>query len=207
MSGFSRGLSTLALLVLVGCGSILQPPAPPPTLYRLTPATEFAPGLGTASQQLAVETPMAEAALDTTRIALSRHPTALDYFADAAWTDRLTMIVQARLIDSFDNSHRLAAVGPQGGALHVEIVLVPELRHFEAVYDGASGSPHWQIELAVQLVKLPERTLLAERDFHGDVPAARNELSAIIEAADQAWRGVAKDVVDWTTDRLEQAAR
>jgi len=207
MIGVSRALPAVVLLALVGCGSILQPPAPPPALYRLTPATEFAPGSHAAAQQLAIDTPMAEAALDTTRIALSRHPTTLDYFADSAWTDRLTMIVQARLIDSFDNSHRLAAVGPQGGTLHVEVVLVPELRHFEAVYDGASGPPHWQIELAVQLVKLPERTLLAERDFHGDEPAARNELSAIVEAADQAWRGVAKDVVDWTTDRLAQAAR
>ncbi len=205
MIGLLRALVAMALLALAGCGSILQPPPAPPALYRLNPATDFAPSARALPQQLAIDVPTAEAALDTTRIALSRHPTTLDYFADAAWTDRLTMIVQARLVDSFDNSHRLAAVGPQGGALHVEALLVSELRHFEAVYDGASGLPHWHIEFAVQLVKLPDRTLVAERDFSADEPAARNEIGAIVEAADAAWRGVAKNVVEWTTDRLGQA--
>jgi cholesterol transport system auxiliary component len=201
-----RCLLGLALLALAGCGSVLQPPAPPPALYRLTPAADFATGARIVPLQLAVDAPTAEAALDTTRIALTRSPTTLDYFAASAWTDRLTTLMQALLIQSFDNAHRLAAVGPQSGTLRADIVLVTELRHFEALY-GSAGPPHWQIELTAKLVKLPERTLLADRSFHGDEMAARNELPAIVEASDLAWHRVAKDIADWTADTLSRTVR
>lgn len=205
MSHFPRCLVGLALLALAGCGSVLQPPAPPPALFRLTPATDFAAGARMVPLQLAVDAPAAEAALDTTRIALTRSPTTLDYFAASAWTDRLTTMVQALLIESFDNAHRLAAVGPEAGTLRADVVLVTELRHFEALYSGA-GSPHWQIEITAKLVKLPERTLLADRGFRGDEAAARNELPAIVEASDLAWHGVAKDIADWAADTLSRTA-
>jgi len=195
-----------ALLVLSGCGGLLQPPSPPPSLYRLTSASGFAGDPRVVPIQLAIDTPMAEAALDTTRIALTRNPTTLDYFADAAWTDRLTTVVQALLVQSFDNAQVLAAVGPQGGTLRAESVLVTELRHFEAAYNGP-GPPHWQIEITAKLVKLPERVLIADRTFRGDEPAARNDMGAIVEAADSAWRGVAKDIVDWTAATLARPAR
>jgi cholesterol transport system auxiliary component len=203
MSGVMRCLIGLALLALAGCGSILQPPAPPPALYRLTPATDFAAGARVVPVQLAVDMPTAEAALDTTRIALTRSPTTLDYFAASAWTDRLTTIVQALLIESFDNAHRFAAVGREAGALRADVVLVTELRHFEALYSGA-GSPHWQIEITAKLVKLPERALLVDRSFRGDEAAARNDLPAIVEASDLAWHGVAKDIADWAADTLSR---
>jgi cholesterol transport system auxiliary component len=206
MMRLPRCLTGFALLVLAGCGSVLQPPAPPPALYRLTPATDFTAGARPVPVQLAVDMPTAEAALDTTRIALTRSPTTLDYFAASAWTDRLTTLMQALLVESFDNAHRLAAVGPEAGTLRADVVLVTELRHFEALY-GAAGPPHWQIEVTAKLVKLPERTLLADRSFHGDEAAARNDLPAIVEASDLAWRGVAKDVADWTADTLARTMR
>ena len=201
MIRFPRLMLGVALLALPSCSSLLPQPSPPPSLYRLTPATDFSPGQRVVPLQLAIDAPIAEAALGTTRIALARAPTTLDYFADAAWTDRLTTVMQSLLIASFDNAHALAAVGPEGGTLRAECVLVTELRHFEAVYNGG-GPPHWQIEITAKLVKLPERVLLADRTFHGDQPAARNDMGAIVEAADGAWHGVAKDVVDWTAATL-----
>ncbi len=200
-----RFLLGFAVLALAGCGSVLPAPAPPPALYRLTPAADFAAGPRPVAVQLGIDAPSAEAALDTTRIALTRSPTTLDYFAAAAWTDRLSTMLQALLVESFDNAHRLAAIGPQSGALRPDIVLVTELRHFEALYNGTEP-PRWQIEITAKLVKLPERTLLADRDFHADAAAARNDLVPIVEAADAAWHGVAKDIVDWSADTLSRTA-
>lgn len=203
MTRIPRLLVGFAVLALVGCGSVLPKPAPPPALYRLTPAADFAAGADPIAVQLAVEVPSAEAALDTTRIALTRSLTTLDYFADASWTDRLAIMLQALLLASLDNSHRLAAAGPQSGALRPDAVLVTELRHFEAVYGGA-GPPRWQVELAAKLVKLPERTILADRDFRGEEAAGHNDLPAIVDAADLAWRGIATQIVDWTATTLAQ---
>lgn len=201
MNRISRRLASFALLALAGCGSVLAPPSPPPALYRLTPATDFAAAARTIPVQLAVDVPMAEAGLDTTRIALTRSPTTLDYFAASAWTDRLTSIVQALLIDTFDNAHRLAAVGAAAGTLRADVVLLTELRHFEAVY-GSTGPPRWHIEITAKLVKLPEGTILADREFTGDETASRNEIPAVVEASDSAWHQVAKDIADWTATTL-----
>lgn len=208
MTRILHGLSgAIALLFLANCGGILPKPGPAPALYRLTPARDFpAAPAAVGPMQLVVDVPSAAAALDTARIALARSPTTLDYFADASWTDRLSGMVQALLIESLDNSHRLAAVGPQNGALRADVVLVTELRHFEAGYDGA-GPPRWRIELAAKLVKMPERTILADRAFRGDVAASRNDLVAIVEAADTAWRGTAREIADWVPAALPRPPR
>lgn len=206
MKRIARPFVTLVVLALTGCGSVLPQPSAPPALYHLTPASDFPAPPRRIAVQLAVDTPMAEAALDTTRIALARNPVTLDYFADAAWTDHLASMVQALLIQTLDNAHRLAAIGPQTGALRGDVVLVTELRHFEAAYAGSSP-PRWQIEIIAKLVKLPERTLLADRAFRGDELAARNDLATIVDAANIVWRRVATELADWTADSLTPRAR
>lgn len=192
-----------ATLMLAACGNILPQPAPPPALYRLTPAADFAPGPQVAAQ-LAVEAPLAEAALDRTRIALARSPTTLDYFADAAWTERLSPMVQSLLIASLDNAHRLAAVGPPSTVIRADAVLVTELRHFEAIYRD-TATPRWRIELEAKLIKVPERTILSDRRFTAEEEVPRNAVPAIVDTADSTWRSVAKDVADWTAATLAQA--
>lgn len=199
-----------AVFLLAGCGDILPKPAAPPALYRLTAAADFPAGATFAPTQLALETPTAEAALDTTRIALSRSPTTVDYFADAAWTDRLPVVLQARLLDSFDNAHRLVALAGAAGAAQSDAILAIELRHFEAQYDGAaaqtgaSAPPRWRIELTADLISTADRKVIATRTFAGAAAAPANDMSAIVATADQVWRGVAAQIVDWTADTLAQ---
>lgn len=185
---------------LAGCG-VLPEPSPPPELYRLTTVDHTAVPGRRLPVQLVVNRPVAEAALDTQRLALTRSPTTLDYFADSAWTDQLPGMVQAQLIASLENSGRFAAVGTPTGALHADEVLALDLRHFEAVYHGA-GPPRWRVEIAAQLIRMPNRTALAVRDFQAEVPAARNAMPDIVAAADAAWRNVAREIVAWTVESL-----
>jgi cholesterol transport system auxiliary component len=190
-----------AAFALAGCGDILPKPAPPPALYRLTAATDF-PAAGTPSPtQLQIDIPIADAALDSTRIALSRSATTLDYFADSAWTDRLPVLLQTRLLESFQSAHRLVALAGAGSAAHGDVILVINLRHFEAQY-GASGAPQWRVELNADLVSATDRKVIATRFFAGSVPAAENNMNAIVDSADRAWRGVATQIVNWAADRL-----
>jgi cholesterol transport system auxiliary component len=205
MRPIARFLTGLGMLALAACGNLLPQPSPPPPLYRLNPATQFAAPGPTVPLQLVVDPPLAQAALDTTRIALTRSRTTLDYFADAAWTDHLSAMIQTLLVASLDNAHRLAAVGPQSGDLRADVALVPNLRHFEAVYSG-DGAPKWRIEISVKLVAIPARTLIARRDFEVETPASTNAVPAIIDAADAAWRRVAAQIADWTAATLADRA-
>jgi cholesterol transport system auxiliary component len=202
-------LAALALL-LGGCSgfSLLPHPAPPPALYRLNAAADFPSNSAAPSTavQLAVAAPRAEAALDTARIALTRGPTTVDYFADAAWTDRLPLILQARLLDSFGNAHRTIAIANDGGLVRADAVLAVDLRHFEAVYSG-DAAPLWRVEITANLINQATSRVIATRGFSADMPAAANDMPAIIASADAAWRRVAHDIVDWSGAMLARPSR
>lgn len=203
-------VSLVLALLLAGCSgfSLLPHPAPPPALYRLN-AADFAPGGVTSAvsaAQLAVAAPRAEAALDTQRIALTRGPTSLDYFADAAWTDRLPLVLQARLLDSFSNAHRITAVANDAGLVRADAVLATELRHFEAAY-SAGSAPVWRVEITANLVDQASSRVIATRSFAAEVPATANDMPAIVAGADEAWRRIAHDIVDWTAATLARVPR
>jgi cholesterol transport system auxiliary component len=91
---------------LAGCA--LLNAADPQDLYTVTPKSTFDPDLPSVYWQLAVEAPAAAANLNTGRIAIAMTPTSSDYYAKAAWTDRAPLMVQTRIVDSFENSHKIA---------------------------------------------------------------------------------------------------
>jgi cholesterol transport system auxiliary component len=189
---------TVALIVLslVGCSKMFtEPPRP---LYRLTASSDFPTNTRHVSAQLSIGVPYAPNAIDTTRIAMSRSPTSLDYLADGDWTDRAPAIVQTALIEAFENSKAVNAVGPDSLDLRADFVIQGDLRHFEAVYDSASATPVVWIALAVKLVKVPEQKILAETLISAREPAAANATPSIVVAFNTAMAGVAKQVVSWT---------
>ena len=88
---------------LAGCA--LLNAADPQDLYTVTPKSTFDPDLPSVYWQLAVEAPAAAANLNTGRIAIAMTPTSSDYYAKAAWTDRAPLMVQTRIVDSFENTN------------------------------------------------------------------------------------------------------
>src|SRR5690242_511192 len=116
----SRCLAVAAVLpLLAGCGGLLTD-APQRQLYRTTPAFTFPPGLPRVGSQLLVAAPTAPAGLDTRRIALSRAPVSLDYYAGVEWTDRAPFLVQDALVEGFQKSGALPAVAADRGGLHAD---------------------------------------------------------------------------------------
>jgi len=194
----TRRLILAALAVApAGCSSLLAG-APAPSLYTLTPvpAADFPPGGTRVSAQLLVDAPVSAAALDTERIVLSRSPTTIDYFADAAWTNHGPLMVQSLIVQSCENSGRIAAVGRESMALRADYVLSTELRHFEADY--SSGSPVAHIELTAKLVRAADRTIIAHQRFDATQPAAANQVPAVVEAFNRALHQALRQLVDWT---------
>ena len=200
MSGPSRRLIVTALaLAPAGCTSLLPQGSAPPKLYTLTPATDFAPDAKHVAWQLLVDVPASAVALDSDRIALSRSATTIDYFADAAWTDRAPLLVQSLLVQSFENSGRITAISRESLALRADYILRPELRHFEAEYAGGAV-PSAHVQIGAKLVKMPERTIVAQQRVDTRAPARENQVSAIVEAFDTALREAMRKLVDWALD-------
>jgi cholesterol transport system auxiliary component len=184
---------------LAGCGGLLPAiTGTPPQTYILTPKTTFREDLPKVSWQLLVDLPVAPAEIDTTRIVLTRSPFTVDFFGDAVWPDRAPIMIQTLLVESFESTGRITAIGRESVGLRADYILKPELRKFEAIYDAPLGPPVISVILNVRLVKMPEREIIATTTFNRRERATENTMPAIIDAFDETLGGVLKRVIEWT---------
>lgn len=191
-------IAGLALGAFALSGCALLSSAPERQLYRLDPKVAFAAPLPPVAAQLLVARPAAPAALDTRRIALSRSPVSLDYFAGAEWSDRIPFLVQSALVDGFVKSAAIAAVGPDSGGFSADFVIETEIGDFTAIYDTPEGPPRAVVSLDVRLVKMPGRRIVAHDSVRREQRAAANAVPQIAEAFDKALGGAVEEVVGWT---------
>lgn len=203
MSPFSRrGLLQGGALLLLGatataCSGLLPGQGPPPALYRLTPKSTFRPDLPHVEWQLVVETPVSNASLNTTRIALQQSPVEVEYYANAGWIDRAPAMIQTLLIESFENTDRIIAVGRENVGLRADLVLKVELREFETVYNNGD-IPDALVTMIFKIVEIPRRAIVGFKRITAQVPAQGESLIDVVEAFDAALGKVMKRAVEWT---------
>jgi cholesterol transport system auxiliary component len=185
----------LSAILLGGCA--LPGGGEPPNLYTLTPKSTFSPDVPRVDWQLIVETPVAAAGLNTSRIALQRSPVTLEYYANANWTDVAPLMVQTLLIESFENSGKIVAVSRESTTLRADYMLKTELREFQADYDG-SGAPRARVRINAKLTRMPDRAIIASHTVERMVRAERSDLPSIALAFDEALGGAMRRIVEWT---------
>ncbi|MBS0517481.1 MAG: membrane integrity-associated transporter subunit PqiC [Proteobacteria bacterium] len=185
-----------AAMLLSGC-QLIQAAEEPTDLYQVTPKSTFEPGMPSVRWQLAVEVPVAAANLNTGRIAIAQSPTSFDYYAKTAWTDRAPLMVQTRIVDSFENSRKIMAVARESIGLRANYVLQPDLRNFEAMY-FYGGTPIVHVRIVAKLVQMPERQIIGEATFERCVRARADKVPKVVQAFDQALGSVIKRLVAWT---------
>jgi cholesterol transport system auxiliary component len=174
------GIGTMAL---AGCSVLRGPPIP--QLYVLRP--QVPPSAGPAvNWRLAVSAPDAVASLDTQRIALTRSSTTMDYFANAAWTDRVPLLLQRQLIQAFDATGRILSVDRDTSGLEADYVLQTEIREFQARYDTPDGAPQIVINIQAKLARMPQREIAANLNATQQASASGNDLDSIVVAFNQA---------------------
>ena len=192
-----RWLSSAVALALTGCAGLLGV-GPAPHLYRITATSTYLANLPHPAGQLLVDVPSAPAGIDTARIALSRSAVSIDYFADSAWTDRVPLLVQTALLESFENSNAITAIDRESVGLRADFILETEIRHFEAVYDSPDRAPNIWVAINARLVDPSGRSIVARASFEQRHSASANEIPQIVIAFDEALGGVMKDIVLWT---------
>ncbi|MEO8559328.1 MAG: ABC-type transport auxiliary lipoprotein family protein [Rhodospirillales bacterium] len=182
-----------AALALTGCG-ILPDVKTPTDLYTLSPKNTFDAGLPKVYWQLIVETPVAAAGLNTGRINVASSPLSTDYYATSAWTDRAPLMVQTLLIESFENTKRIVAIGRDAIGLRSNYVVQTELREFQSeIYHGPK--PVVRVRLNVKIVRMPERQIIGSRTIERCSEAASDQVPAVVAAFDEALGAVLKRTV------------
>jgi cholesterol transport system auxiliary component len=202
-----RALAALPVAALAqGCSLPVPGQGPPPELYRLTPKSTFREDLPEAEWQLVLEPPVADAGLNTTRIALQRSPTQIEYYARSGWADRAPLMIQTLMIESFENSKKIVSVGRESVGLRADFILKSELRELQAIYYNG-GLPEAWVSINAKLVQMPRRAIVASRSFDARVKADIDRLPEIIAAFDDASGKVLRRLVEWTLTEGDQAFR
>jgi len=188
--------AAIAVLLLVGGCGILPDVKTPTDLYTLSPKNSFDANLPNVYWQLVVEQPVAAAGLNTGRIAVAPTPLSTDYYATSAWTDRAPLMVQTLLIESFENTKRIVAVGRDAIGLRGNYVLQTELREFQAE-SYRPGNPVVRVRLNAKIVRMPERQIIGSRTIERCSLAASDQVPAVVAAFDEALGAVLKRTVSW----------
>ena len=195
--------SLVALSIITGC-SPLKIPGPTPDLYNLTPKSTFSNTLPEIRKQLTIEEPVASGGLDNNRIALRPHSTRLKFFADARWTERAPKMLQTLLVESFENTGKIVAVGRQSIGLRSDFTLKTELREFQAEHDTEAGTCTVRVRINAKLVQQPRRDIVGSKSFEHTVEIEdRSGMENIVIAFDRATGRVIKKLVEWTLQTMK----
>jgi cholesterol transport system auxiliary component len=186
----------VAAVLLAGC-ELIKAAEEPTDLYTITPKSTFDPSMPDVYWQLSVDVPVAAANVNTGRIALAMSPTSSDYYSKTAWTDRAPVMVQTRIVDSFENSHKIVAVAREAIGLRANYVLQTDLRNFEAMYFYGQP-PIVKVRIVAKLVRLPDRQIIGTATFERCVRARADKVPKVVDAFDQALGSVMKRLVAWT---------
>jgi cholesterol transport system auxiliary component len=185
----------LLACALSGCSSIgsLITKTPPPA-YDLVAARHFPPhgGLG---GQISIAEPTALSALDGDRIVVRPSPGQAAALGGAQWDDRLPKLVQARLLQSFENARLMRRVGRPADRIATDFTLISSLRAFDISVADRSAV----IEIAVKIVSVHTGRIVTARVFHVAVPAESTDGPAAVAALNVAFAKVEREIVLWVT--------
>ncbi|MBI3677514.1 MAG: membrane integrity-associated transporter subunit PqiC, partial [Proteobacteria bacterium] len=183
--------------VLASCGGLNIGPPPAGQLYVLRPATTPPTDAPAAQWQLAIALPDAPDSLDTNRIALIRSQSVMDYYANSAWVDHTTQLVQSLLVEAFEKSGKITAVARETEGLRSDYILQTDIRDFEAQYDVQDGIPHVTVRISARLLNIPQRNVISIITVDHEASASANSVPAVVAAFNTATGAALNEIVSW----------
>jgi len=194
-------LSSAAIAALAGGCSLTGSSSSNMTNYDLT-APRLGPAGGGGIGQVAIAEPVTVQPLETERIIVKDASGAVSALPGSQWSDRLPRLVQARLIQTFENSSRIKASRP-GERVTPDYQLNTEIRAFQI--EAASGEA--VVEMSVKLVDDRSGRIVISRVFSGRGPVGTIDGSHAAQALDRELSGVLSNIVRWVgTGRVATAS-
>ncbi len=197
----------LSVAGVTGCTDLatLMNVAEPGDFYDLTPKSTYGRDLPEIAAQLVIDEPTAASSVNTDRIAVKPNPYQVQYFPKARWIDRAPLMVQTMLVESFENTGKVAAVGRQAIGLSADFTLVTDLREFQATVGEGENAPITVIvHLNMKIVQEPLGLIVASKSFQRQVPAVSSEMISVVIAFDKALGKTMGQAVEWTVRRIAE---
>ncbi|MFA6153560.1 ABC-type transport auxiliary lipoprotein family protein [Mesorhizobium sp.] len=189
----SRSGVALLALALASCAALPGGgPAPLDTFELSAPSVG---ARGHSRRQILIAQPSALKALDSQNIVIKPSDRSIQYLKGAQWADRLPLIVQARLAETFQRSGSFAGVGKPGEGLAIDYQVIVEIRSFEV---RVAGGEHAEVDLFVRILNDRNGEVRASKSFTASAPVSGSGNPAYVKALDNAFGDAAKQIVGWT---------
>lgn len=184
----------LAAALLAAC----SPLGGPRTEFRVfSPASTVMPDADwpDAGWNLTVMAVAANPVLDSPRVVVRPSAHQVQTYRGVRWADRSQELLETAVVQAFEDSGRLGAVGRMANTARGDFALFMEVRAFEIVYIG--GQPEAVIEVQANLVQLRGGGV-ASRRFRHAVAGTSVEIEPMVEAFSEAMSAMSSEVVGWT---------
>jgi len=185
VEGLIGGLETLT-----GAGK----PKETPAVYDLAAASDFPAFERSITAQLVVADPNTILLFDTQNILTRDAAGTYATLNNVKWADTLPKLVQARIVQSFENAHQLAAVSRPLEQLAAAYRLEVGIRTFQL---SLQGKPTAVVDLTARLVN-DKGAVAGARIFSASVPAKGADAPDAVAALNRAFTQVASEIVAWT---------
>jgi cholesterol transport system auxiliary component len=189
-AGGRSACAAAAIAVLSAIGACSSPPSP---AFDLTAPRQRVTGGGGVGGQIVVAEPTALQPYESERIVVKDAAGSISFLGGAQWSDRLPRLLQAKIIQTFENASRIRAVGRPGDGSTGDYQLTTELRSFQL--DTAAGQT--VVEISAKLINLTGGRIVAARVFAARVPVGSANPGEVTQGLDRALSTVLIDIVRW----------
>ena len=179
----------LTAALLAGCGTTAKNDT-----YDLSAASVDGSGPSAKNKQILIADPTALKALNSDQIVIRVSPSEIQYLSRSQWSDTLPRMVQAKLVEAFENSGKLGGVGKPGQGLAIDYQVVSDIRSFEI--DASSGNKA-VVEISVKILNDRNGTVRAQQVFRATA-AAGGDNAGFVKGLDRAFTAVSDQIVGWT---------
>src|SRR5215471_10460113 len=171
--------------------------AKPLPSYELTASRAYRGAPREAKGQIVVPEPTALVALDTQKILVRLEEGGTLPLENGQWSDSLPKLVQAKIVQSFENANYLRVARPFEG-LAADFQLLIDIREFQL---SSASEPVGEIEFAAKILGKDGRIFDAQI-FRAAAPAKAADASSAAAALDQAFGKAATELVVWVAGAI-----
>ncbi len=168
-------------------------------VYDLVAATNFPSKPAEApSWTLVVPEPSTLMGFNTDKILLQPEAGESVPVDNARWGDNLPILVQAKVVQSFENAGYANSVSRTRDGLTGDYQLIIDIRRFHI---STAKEATADIDFIAKLAN-KDGKIIAASTFQATAPAKGSEAQAYVDAFDEAFAKLETDLVDWTTTTL-----
>lgn len=179
-------------------GPAAKPKAP---IYDLSAVDDFTKLETPPSWQLVVPEPTALMAVNSDKIQSQGADGESVALPDAQWSDNLPVMLQEKVLQSFENAGYAQSVGRPRDGLTAGFQLLIDIRRFAVV---TTDQPTAELEFVAKILG-SDGKIIAARSFQASAPAAGTDAPAAAKSLNEAFAKAVGELVPWVAETVNSA--